>query len=457
MKTMFSLALMVASTFAFSASQGFLLNKASQKLNKAHTSLTQETHFYEQKLDHENAKDTRTFKQRYFIDSQYAVDAHSPVFLIVCGEWNCDAGTNSSSFLKKIAQKLKGHLVAAEHRFYGESMPTTSMTTENLKLLSLGQAVSDLAELQKYIMETHNLNGKWTITGGSYAGTLASSYRLKHPELVVGALASSAPVLMKNEFFEYDAHIAKVINTTSCGDQVRAAVALIEEKIKTPEGALELRQLFKATEVKLDSDFMYIVADMLAYAVQTGKHKMFCDALAASSDLVVGYADGGLKVLAANGTTPVEISFQAAEKVEITKDDMFRQWMWQSCTEFGWFQVANGTDSAAARSSQVDLKYHDDTCQRLFQIPIVANRDNRYNETYYLPLFSTETSHIIFSNGGNDPWSTLSITSTDNEGLPLFVMEGAAHCNDLRATITIPAVIAAQVEIGAVFEKWLAE
>jgi hypothetical protein len=37
------------------------------------------------------------------------------------------------------------------------------------------------------------------------------------------------------------------------------------------------------------------------------------------------------------------------------------------------------------------------------------------------------------------------------------MMDGAAHCNDLRATIQIPSVIAAQVTIGNLIQGWLAE
>ena len=36
---------------------------------------------------------------------------------------------------------------------------------------------------------------KWLSVGGSSSGTLLALYRQRHPELVVGALASSAPMI----------------------------------------------------------------------------------------------------------------------------------------------------------------------------------------------------------------------------------------------------------------------
>jgi hypothetical protein len=424
------------------------------KLRVDGTLRTQETAFFDQKLNHKSASSKTTFKQRYFVDSKYAVDANSPVFLIICGEWNC-GGTGSYSYIEALAKSMKGHLVALEHRFYGESMPTNKLTTAALKTLSLESAIEDLASFQRFMMNDKGLKGKWVAAGGSYAGTLSAFYRLKHPELVVGSLASSGPVLMKNEFFEYDAHIAKVINKTTCGDKVREAVKAIEEKMATPEGAKAVKETFQATNVVNDKDFLYVVADMLAAAVQYGRDKVFCSALTSSQDLIAGYAKGGLSVLGSMGTTPFEISLAVAEKQEVTADDNMRQWMYQSCRQFGWFQVANGKGTETSRSSQIDLAYHEEVCDRLYKIPM--GTDGALNDKWYDLLFAQATSNIIWTNGSNDPWQTLSVTEvTDrsNSGFDLFMMDGAAHCNDLRIG-TIPSVGIAQKKMEVIISNWL--
>lgn len=413
--------------------------------------------FYDQKLKSSDLSDQTTFKQRFFIDSKYAKDQSSPVFYIICGEWNC-AGTGSYTFVEAMAKKMQAHLVALEHRYYGESVPFADLTTENLKYLDLDSAIEDLARFQRHMMEDRGFNGKWISFGGSYAGTLSAFYRLKHPELVVGSLASSAPVFTKAEFNEYDAHIAQVINKSSCGDKVREAVALIEKKLETPEGAEATKKLFDSSDIKETGDFLYVVADMLAAAVQYGRDKAFCDTLNTNEDLVVGYAKAGIATLTAMGSRPIEISMQAAEKINVTPDENFRQWMWQSCKEFGWFQVANGTGATSSRSSTIDLVYHENVCKRLFQVPMTA--DGSLNQDWYFPIFNPSTTHIMFTNGGNDPWLRLSVVpggENTNEALNLFMMDGAAHCNDLRATIQIPAVIAAQVTIENLLQKWITE
>jgi pimeloyl-ACP methyl ester carboxylesterase len=413
-----------------------------------------EVSFFDQKLNHKDPK-SPTFRQRFFVDSQYADRNDSPVFYIICGEWNC-AGTGSYSYVESLAKKMKGHLVALEHRFYGESLPTTKLTPEALKHLHLEAAIEDLASFQRHMMDKRGMKGKWVAFGGSYAGTLAAFYREKHPELVEGALASSAPVFMKNEFKEYDAHVAKIVNKTNCGDLVRKAVKEIEAKISTPEGAALVKKTFKATNLSNNGDFLYVVADMLAAAVQYGRDKMFCDSLANHADLVQGYANGGLAVLSAMGSTPFDISLAVAEKVDVTPEDNMRQWMWQSCREFGWFQVANGTGNESSRSSKIDLPYHNEVCKRLYMKTM--GKDGALNSKWYLPLFRPESSRIIFTNGSNDPWLTLSVVEGGNPSNPdfdLFMMEGAAHCNDLRLQTNLASVSAAHASMEQIIREWV--
>ena len=62
---------------------------------------------------------------------------------------------------------------------------------------------------------------------------------------------------------------------------------------------------------------------------------------------------------------------------------------------------------------------------------------NRINSDFYSPLLNNLTQRIHFTNGSNDPWSTLSLTphnpQANNPNLSYTVIEGAAHCEDLHA------------------------
>jgi pimeloyl-ACP methyl ester carboxylesterase len=413
----------------------------------------------EQKLDHNNAEDTRTFKQRYFVNSTQAVSEDSPVILYICGEATCDEDQLGRKTLVAFAKELTAHIVTLEHRYYGLSQPFSTLTADNLKYLSTEYALRDLAEFQKYASTTLRLKGKWIAVGGSYAGSLAAYYRLKYPDNVVGALASSAPVKAKASFEEYDHHVAKVTGT-ECVGRVRYVVQQIEARLADSTRAAEIKALFGASDVTDDVDFLYVVADMGAFAVQYGFTSKFCNALNVE-DPVAGYASVGKELFALFGMTPFMDSFQAAENLDPFANQEFalRQWMYQSCTEYGYYQVAYSDATVAARSLRIDLAYHNRVCKRLFGLETQVD-DGATNKTYYEPLLVPEIHNVYLTNGSNDPWTNLSITKENgndvNPNLTLYSLVGGSHCTDLGSG-TSAAAVEARAQFLALARGWLTE
>ncbi len=69
-------------------------------------------------------------------------------------------------------------------------------------------------------------DAKIVVFGGSYAGNLAAWFRLKHPEIAIGAIASSAPVFAQANFKEYlevVGNALKKFGDDACYDAVRQA------------------------------------------------------------------------------------------------------------------------------------------------------------------------------------------------------------------------------------------
>jgi hypothetical protein len=56
----------------------------------------------------------------------------------------------------ELATQHQGLLVNVEHRFYGESYPTTDSSTANLGFLSADQALADLARLLAFVKSSMN-------------------------------------------------------------------------------------------------------------------------------------------------------------------------------------------------------------------------------------------------------------------------------------------------------------
>ncbi len=422
------------------------------------------TLLFNQAVDHFNPSDKRTFKQRYFVDASYAQNKNSPVIYVMCGEGTC-SGAASFALVNSFAKSMKAYRVALEHRYYGESQPFSTLASPNLKYLSTDQAIEDLATFQKFLQGTEGLTGKWISVGGSYSGALSAFYRLKHPELVNGALASSAPVLAKANFEEYDHHVAKVAGP-QCLEAIQETVLDVEAKLKNSASATQVKALFNASTIRDHVDFLYVLADMAAIAIQYGFQSQFCSAIVAgmqAGKVTEAYAKVGTQLLTKFGITALQDSFQGAESLD-PKDYLsfagMRSWMYQSCTEFGYYQTAYHIPLESSRSSQVTLQFHHDVCKRLFGIAQPVN-ENTSNQKYYLPLFSRGVKNIYFTNGSNDPWSNLSIQSntpgsTENPGLKLFTISGSAHCDDLGTRVST-ALSTARSQFETLARQWLYE
>ncbi len=413
----------------------------------------------DQKLDHFNPADERTFEQRYFLNSTYAEGAGSPVIFFICGEGTCSAGDLRGATLA-YGKKYKAHLVALEHRYYGESQPFETLATENLKYLSTAQAIEDLAVFQVYAGFVHGLSGKWITIGGSYAGSLAAYYRLKHPEMTQGSLSSSGPVLAKAEFEEYDATVSRVVGP-ECGAVMREVVAKVENALDNPTELARLKKLFGAEDIREPVDFVYVLADMAAFAVQYGRRDLFCNALLSRGEPISAYANVGLQLLSSFGLTPLMISFQSAESLDPADYLGFfgmRQWLWQSCTEYGYWQVAHHDPAVSVRSKLISLKYHDQVCERFFGLSQSVDT-SAINVDFYEKLLGSSVSRIIYTNGSTDPWKTLSIATENgndvNPNTPAFMIEGGSHCSDLGNLAASGSVLDAQDLFMRNLEAWL--
>lgn len=101
------------------------------------------------------------------------------------------------------------------YRFYGDSHPTEDASTANLKYLSSRQALADFAYFHDLMVVKYNMTSKnrWVSFGGSYSGALSAWLRQLYPDAVVGAVATSSPVLAKFDFVEYVEVVEASLNT----------------------------------------------------------------------------------------------------------------------------------------------------------------------------------------------------------------------------------------------------
>lgn len=125
-----------------------------------------------QKLDHFNPQDMRKWNMRYYEDlSNFEQDG--PIFIYLGGEWTISPRSIAEgTLIHEMALDTHGALFYTEHRYYGKSHPTQNTTTENLRYLSVDQALADVAFFINFQRSYNSLmrNSKVIVVGASYSG-----------------------------------------------------------------------------------------------------------------------------------------------------------------------------------------------------------------------------------------------------------------------------------------------
>lgn len=229
-------------------SNGFLGEPS--KVATLQRSLESEDLWFEQRLDHFKPSDTRSWKQRYYLNADhYRNDSTAPIFLMIGGEGEATAKWMREGAWVHYAEHFGALCFQLEHRFYGKSHPTGDLSTANLAYLSSEQALADLANFVSAMKVKFNLaeSQKWVAFGGSYPGSLAAWAREKYPHLIYGSISSSGPLLAEVDFKEYFEVVKASLASykPDCVEAVTRSFAQVEILLKHMIGQRNLDEKFK--------------------------------------------------------------------------------------------------------------------------------------------------------------------------------------------------------------------
>lgn len=122
-----------------------------------------------------------------------------------------------------------------------------------------------------------------------------------------------------------------------------------------------------------------------------------------------------------------------------------RQWLYQTCTEFGWYKTSGSVYQPFGRFP-VRLFYK--MCSGLFgeQINGQTIHLNIEQKNVLYGGLRPEVNNVYFTNGMIDPWRPLSIQTDLNSRSPADVIPGASHCAELRSASPYDSVEMAAVK-----------
>jgi len=437
-----------------------------------------EDQWFEQRLDHFNALNPTTWQQRYFSSFEYYEEG-GPVFLYVGGEAAISDHWLHDGAWIEWAKEQKAALFMLEHRYYGRSHPTPSITTEELVWLSSRQGQNDLATFIDAMKMVHGFSGPWIAFGGSYPGSMAAWVREKYPHLIQGSVSSSGPLLAKVNFIEYLEVVYEAMGRDGpeCNDAITEGIAALEMMVDDAsvwgklQESFELCSPFDGTKPGDQAFFLGSIVAILQGAVQydwNGSYNI-SDVCEIMKDQEIGTPLERLSALNSfylplAGMECLDYTYQSFLDMlgnsEYDSDGVgYRQWIYQTCTEFGWYQSSDQPDHPYG--TKFPLEFSIKMCQELFgeiftleYIEAMAQGSNDYYGAKDLNV-----NNVVFVHGSIDPWHAMGRITDLNENSPAILIPGTSHCVDMYANAPgdPEELVAARKTIGELVDKWVKE
>jgi len=403
------------------------------------------------------------WSQRYYIDERYWCGQGCPVLLYIGGE-GPQGPPSDHLFMSTLAKKYGALQVALEHRFYGESYPVADMSVANLRYLSSNQALADLATFIEYIsgytpdrndqssspplkLKASARRSKWVSFGGSYPGALSGWLKLKYPQAVAGAISSSGPYFAEDNFEQYAEVVGTALSnpaiggSAACYAAVQQATSALHELVvgtkpfgTNPAIPAALRpcnaSLARSIGTSSNLDLATFEASVFSNFQGTVQYNNEVPSVATVAELCSDMTNVSL------GATPIdrlayvqrEQYFQqctpssfVSDQVQSLLNTSFdgygcnltcssgRQWIWQSCNEFGYFQTTTGPSSSnpfsAFTANTIDVAGRA-LCEAAFGLeapPATQETNTFYGARELL------AANVTMVNGAMDPWHALSV------------------------------------------------
>lgn len=436
--------------------------------------------FKTQKLDHFSDSDKRMWQQRYFVNDTLWDRQKGPVFLMLGGEGPADpAWLAIDTEIMINAAKYKAIVILLEHRYYGESHPTTNTSVSNLAFLSSRQALGDVDNFKRYIVSQLNMtyHNKWISFGGSYSGALSGWLRMYYPQTVAGAVATSGPVQAKLNFYQYLEVVATSLATTEkgiqCLQEIGNATYILDAALANKETWPMVEKMFNLSSPLTNQNDVALLASTLAgifmeivqYNNIPFNHITIDDLCNVMTNASLGSSLERYAIVSSViGTIDVNFSAQVESMREISWNslavqDGIRQWIYQTCTEFGYYQT---TDSVKQPFGDlITLSYYLNMCYKVYGIlPSTVSSSVAATNKYYggkdnIPHNAT---NIVFPNGSIDPWHALGVLESPHDSLVAVFINGTAHCanmyppspNDLPDLVKARAIITDNIQVWLV-------
>ncbi|KAJ6438849.1 extracelular serine carboxypeptidase [Purpureocillium lavendulum] len=425
------------------------------------------------------------FNLRYWVDITHYKPG-GPVIVLNSGETSGEARIDflDHGIVPILTKATGGVGVVLEHRYYGTSFPTANVTTQSLRFLSTEQALADHAYFARHArfpgLEHVNLTAPgtpWIIYGGSYAGALAAFTRKVYPDVYWGAISSSGVTEAIDVFWQYF-EAARRYAPGECAPTQQKIMHVVDTMLLSGDKAKEdeIKDLFGLKDLWNDEFASFLAGGV--YGLQstnwdpaqddpsfgTWCATISTDALLFQSTAhlrpdveravrLAGYKDDGeQRSLTTRMLNYIGFVLDAGRKARgrcgkktlreclsnrffeddtSVSGDENRSWLYQTCTEWGYFTAGDATpkNKLAMISRAFTYEYSTIMCRSLFNITKhpdvgVVNKYGGFNFSY---------PRVALINGAQDPWRSCTGHAIGRPGRestteePFMLIDWAVH------------------------------
>ena len=209
-----------------------------------------------------------TFKQRYFFDNTYYKPG-GPVFLYIGGETSGESRFSNmqTGIVQILMQQFNGLGVILENRYYGESYPYNTTSTDELAYLTTEQTIADNQYFAQHATfpgidaDLTAPNTPWIMYGGSLAGAQVAFTMKEYGDTIYGGIASSGVIQAVLGYPEWYAPIQKYA-PQDCVASINGIIDKFDQLVANGdrEGVNQFKSLFGLESLTDDRDFAMTIA-----------------------------------------------------------------------------------------------------------------------------------------------------------------------------------------------------
>ena len=437
-----------------------------------------------------------TFSQRYYFDSTYYKPG-GPVFLYIGGETSGPSRFSNlqTGIIQILMNATNGLGVILENRYYGESYPYNTSSTDQLAYLTTEQTIADNAYFATHATFPGiqgNLSAPttpWILYGGSLAGAQTAFSLVTYGDLLYGGIASSAVIHAVLAYPEWYAPIQKFA-PQDCVASINAIIDKFDALVAADntDAIQQFKEIFGLGDVTDNRDFAMTIAfpigGPLNYPTNTWQELNwnntygsrdffdFCsnvtninapDNITAVDTALSEYSNGEPWTNLGNYAQYVKQTLlPRCDGIPIdstacygtqnqtfyadTTNSAARSYLYSTCTEQGAYQVAPASGpSLISRVLQVD--YTQQWCEWAFPDGTYNSIPSTPNLSYYNNYgdFNISADRLALIDGNTDVWLDVCYHSNDapprysSDLHPEYLIAGAGHHWDSYGILDVQA------------------